>query len=109
MAMRKSTRRELAKLREIALHFLDGVRCFFCRKLLLPDGVLESHEPGSGRGVPLYLAITEHHVNGNHDDNRRSNRVWAHRTCHRRHHASLPWGNANGGIPRQPRRPRAAA
>jgi hypothetical protein len=91
MAMRKSSRRELAKLREFAMHFLEGLDCHFCGKPLLPRELLAEHEPGSGCGpvlVDVITGIAEHHVNHDHHDNRKRNRVWCHKTCHRRHHAS---------------------
>lgn len=30
--------------------------------------------------------LTEHHVDGNHFNNMRGNRVLVHRTCHKAHH-----------------------
>jgi hypothetical protein len=101
VAMRKSTRRELLKLREVALHFLEGQCCCFCHLPLIEADVFERYEPGSGEGVPLtsLLAITEHHRNGNHADNRKRNRTWAHRTCHKRFHAALRWREAHGFFP----------
>ena len=82
MAMRKSSRRELNKLRELAHFFLEGQRCFFCRQLLVPDA--DSIGVGEGTGAPLPDAcdVVFHHINGNHYDNRRANKAPAHDRCH---------------------------
>ena len=93
MAMRKSIRRELNKLRELARHFLEGETCCFCHKPWLPPNALDDHEHGSGTGSPLLLDVTIHHRDGDHFNNAKANRTLAHRACHRRHHATLPWGN----------------
>jgi hypothetical protein len=105
MAMRKSVRRELVKLREIAAHFLEGLTCSLCRKPLIPVETFDVHEPGSGAGVPLtgLVDITEHHKNGNHDDNRKKNREYVHRECHRRHHANRRWTAEGGFFQSKPR------
>jgi hypothetical protein len=103
LELRNATRRELGKLREVARHALEGKQCFFCHLPLLPADVFKGHKAGDSRGKPLPEVedITEHHIDGNHDNNAIENRVYTHGTCHKKHHASLPWGNANNGIPRE--------
>lgn len=86
MAMRKSTRRELRKLRELVYHLLDGKICCFCfLPLIDTDGV----QFGSGDGPPLSDKVTIHHRDGCHENNERSNRRLAHARCHKSHHARL--------------------
>lgn len=91
MGMRKSTRQELRKLREIARECLEGKRCFFCKELLIPeDGNHYAH--GDGEGSPFdvdFKKYTIHHKNGDHDDNRKRNRKWSHTKCHKSFHLTL--------------------
>lgn len=85
MAMRKSTRRELRKLRELVHFLLAERRCCFCRQLLVETP--GHYAPGNGEGPPLDDAICVHHRDGDHHNNRRANTRLAHSTCHKRFHA----------------------
>lgn len=71
------------QLKEITKHFLeqDKPTCFFC------------HKPITERDLPDN--ITDHHINGNREDNRSKNKALAHETCHRKH-------NYNEVKPRNP-------
>jgi hypothetical protein len=86
MAMSPRIRRELGKQRELLWHFLEGQKCFFCKDPLLS---LEDQRRtaeisfGNATAPPMDLDITIHHENGNHDDNRKSNRKPAHESCHK--------------------------
>jgi len=86
--MRSSTRAELNKLREIAWFVLRDQKCCFCHKPLLPKEKLKCQD-GNGRGEPMpeIVRVTIHHRNGNHHDNRRTNKRLSHQPCHKRHHA----------------------
>jgi hypothetical protein len=98
MGMRKSTRQELRKLREIVREVFEitkdspekGVSvnrlCFFCNEPLI-DGE-NSYHPGDGEGSPIdsLMEFTLHHKDGNHSNNKHSNRKWSHRRCHKSHH-----------------------
>lgn len=86
MAMRKSTRRELRKLRELVHLLLAAKRCCFCRKPLVE---VEDGWQGSGDGPQLAAKVTIHHKNGDHDDNRPSNHALCHQTCHKSHHMKI--------------------
>jgi hypothetical protein len=95
MGMRKSSRHELNKLREIA-HFLLGSndgrtltqlrRCYFCHRPVVdaPAGVRH----GEGTGAPLVelLDVTIHHIDGDHFHDAQRNKALAHAPCHQRHH-----------------------
>jgi hypothetical protein len=103
MAMSNRIRQELGKLRELAWHFLEGEKCFFCRKDLL--GIEDmvngaSVRFGNATAPPMDLDITIHHRNGNHEDNRKRNRKLAHATCHKQHHANLVFAEVNGVKPK---------
>lgn len=87
MGMRKSTRQELRMLRGIVRSVLEDVKCPFCREPLLADDNHYTH--GAGEGSPLDVELTEHHKNGKHHDNRKKNRVWTHRSCHKSYHLAL--------------------
>ena len=89
MAMSKSIRRELGKGRELLWQLLEDKKCFFCKKLFLPEGVPDYVKFGNGAAPPVPLDITTHHKNGNHNDNRKCNRVLAHDGCHKSFHAGL--------------------
>lgn len=89
MAMSRMIRRELGKSRELLWQLLEGKKCCFCKKPLLPDGIPAYVKFGNGSAPPLPLDITTHHRNGNHDDNRPSNRKLAHECCHKSYHAVL--------------------
>lgn len=70
--------RRYARLREFALLLIEqhGVKCYFCGKPITPED------------IPLRRVdkLTEHHVDGNHENNDASNCVLAHRSCHRSYH-----------------------
>jgi hypothetical protein len=103
MAMRRSVRRELAKLRELTRYFLTGGRCernrrgeavcFFCRKPVLL-AVENCHVVGEGGGSPINRDIVIHHINHDHFDDRPINMTLAHKSCHSRYHARC---NFHGG------------
>lgn len=101
MAMSNRIRQELGKLRELAWHFLEGEKCFFCHKPLLNA---EDRATvvcfGNATAPPMDLDITTHHKNGDHDDNRKANRKLAHATCHKQHHANLVFAKINGVKPK---------
>ena len=81
--VRKSTRQELRKLREIVHDVFDGRPCFFCAAPLLTRAAANH---GDSDGPKLLDQLTLHHVDGDHQNNAPANRVWAHRFCHKRHH-----------------------
>lgn len=68
------TYKRTRQLKQLSTHFLEKhkPKCFFCHKVLtvtdLPDN------------------ITDHHINGDHSDNRPANKALSHETCHRQHH-----------------------
>jgi hypothetical protein len=62
----------LAKLKALVMDLLQGKVCFFC------------HEPFDDP-----LQVTEHHINGDHFDNRPENKSPAHEKCHRSYHAKI--------------------
>jgi len=68
------TYKRTRQLKNLSLHFLEKYKpkCFFCHQSLtekdLPDN------------------ITDHHINGDHNDNRPANKALAHETCHRQYH-----------------------
>lgn len=97
MAMRKSTRQELRKLREMVRWAYAAAICYFCHESLLgsdpefdsddEDGeTTDAYAPGDGESSPMDSDVTLHHINGDHSDNRRCNHAWAHRRCHKSHH-----------------------
>lgn len=86
MAASRRTINELAKARELLRHLLRGKLCFFCHDPLLTAAHLEGHKPGSGRGRPLVIDITEHHLDGNHENDDPENLDLSHGCCHRRFH-----------------------
>ncbi len=113
MAMRKSTRSELNKLRELFWYFIHGKRCAICKEKFVEDDVYTLHRHGDGTGAPLSMRLTIHHKNGDHDDNERSNHGLVHATCHRRYHANKPctydWRKGEKGIDLNSGRSRRAA
>lgn len=70
--------RRYARIRTFLLHLIEKyeVKCFFCGKQL------------TEADIPLRKVdrITEHHIDGNHDNNDILNKAFAHRSCHKRHH-----------------------
>jgi hypothetical protein len=87
MGMRRSTRQELRKLREIAREILDGKTCLFCKELLISED--NSYGHGDGEGSPFATDLTLHHRDGDHSNNDKRNRVWTHRRCHKSYHLTL--------------------
>lgn len=83
MAMRKSTRSELNKLRELVHYLLAERKCCFCKQPLIevPDGWV----PGTGSGPPLKAKVAVHHKDGWEDPVKDTQ--LCHRKCHLRHHA----------------------
>jgi hypothetical protein len=92
MSMRKSTRQELRKCREIIRFILRGKKCWFYGRKNHPDckGLLihsKSYaKDGDGQGSPV-RSITIHHIDSNHGNDRDNNKALVHDSCHRRHHA----------------------
>lgn len=86
--MRNSTKRELYKLRELARFFMRDLCCFFCKKGLMPRSKCKAKD-GDGRGSPIDPKITVHHVDGNHSNDRRSNKRLCHTRCHKRYNARI--------------------
>src|SRR3954452_15661328 len=100
MAMRKSTRQELRKLREMVRWAYADVVCCFCHEPLLSnestlwddededeeDEIVDAYAPGDGESSPMNTDVTLHHLDGDHSNNLRSNHAWAHRRCHKSHH-----------------------
>jgi len=94
MAMRKSTRQELRKLREILRFLLRGKCCFFCKRKLI--SAKSYAKDGDGQGSPISRQLTIHHVNGNHSDDRRENKRLTHQRCHRSYEKRKWWREARG-------------
>ncbi len=91
LSMRKSTRRELNKARELIWHFLEGERCFFCKELLAEQPEIEF---GLAQGPPIPVEITIHHKDEESNrkkfsavDQSKANRTLAHRRCHKAYDA----------------------
>lgn len=87
--MRRSTRLELAKLRELAHFLLQGKCCFFCKKPLITTINRVPH--GDGNGSPINRLITIHHVDGDHSNDARSNKRLVHTTCHKAYNMRRLW------------------
>src|ERR1700722_16094676 len=102
MAMSNTTRKELGKCRELLWMFLPGKKCFFCKQLLLPNGIPPYVKFGNASGAPIdVLGITQHHKDENHDNNDLRNIVLCHESCHKSHHAVKIFKNwRNGGARR---------
>lgn len=87
MGMRRSTRQELRKLREIVREVFEGVDCYFCKESLLNGDGKNHYGHGDGEGSPVRMTeLTLHHRDGNHHNNEKRNRVWSHRRCHKSYH-----------------------
>lgn len=84
--MRKSTRREINKLRELFWYLLRGQRCAHCNELFIEDDDWVILPHGTGHGRPLGdLAITIDHKIP-HGGNAPRNLRLMHKKCHGRHH-----------------------
>jgi hypothetical protein len=83
MSMRKQTRRELRKLRELVHVLLAGRTCPFCGGAVAQprDGW-----QGSADGPVLTERLTVHHRDGDHGNNLPGNHEVCHRRCHKAHH-----------------------
>lgn len=82
-------------MRELLRFLLIGVKCWFCRDVLLS----EPSQPvqfGNGTAEPLEVNITQHHLDENHDNNTPENIVLSHQSCHKRHHALLVFRRLRG-------------
>ena len=89
MSMRKSTRQELRKCRELIRHLIRGKICWFCKKPLMDD---ESYaKDGDGQGSPISRLITIHHKDGNHKNDEKKNKKLAHTSCHKSYHMKERW------------------
>lgn len=84
MGMRRSTRQELRKLREIVREVFEDRLCPFCKESMLDTE--DCSAPGNGDGSPFNVEWSLHHKDGDHHNNERSNRVWSHRRCHKSFH-----------------------
>jgi hypothetical protein len=84
--MRKSTRHELNKLREMFWYLIRGKRCAACHELFVEDDAWIVMPHGTGHGQPMgKLQITIDHrvtLGGNAPRNMRL----MHKSCHGRHH-----------------------
>jgi hypothetical protein len=83
--VRRTTRRELHKLRELVHVLLAGRTCGFCRKPLLT--VTNTYKIGEGRGAPVNHDLTWHHRDGDHHNDDPANLALTHDGCHRAYHA----------------------
>lgn len=101
MSMRKSTRQELRKSREILRFCLRGKICFFCNTPLITTKSYA--KDGDGQGSPV-RNITVHHKDGNHRNDAEKNKALCHDKkvkrgkkviCigHRGFHMKLRWQN----------------
>ena len=102
MSMRKSTRQELRKCREINRFLLGPAgalqprdkhgNCIcwfdFCRKPLVTDKSYA--KDGDGQGSPV-RGLTIHHKDGDHENDAPKNKALTHDPCHRSHHAKERW------------------
>lgn len=67
--------KRMVQMKMLLWYSMNGKRCYFCKELLLKTYKASNPQ-----------AITVHHINGNHFDNRAANTAFAHSTCHRSHH-----------------------
>jgi len=84
MGMRKSTRQELRKLREIVREVFEDRLCPFCKEPMITEDNCYNH--GDGESSPFDIDWALHHKDGNHSNNEKRNRVWTHRRCHKSYH-----------------------
>lgn len=90
---RSPRRRRLRNLVRLLDSWLQGQPCFFCGQDLWSPGWWKDGMNG----------VTIHHRNGDHDDERPRNKVWAHSACHKAHHQQqrqwARFGKPAGAIP----------
>ena len=95
MAMSNAIRRELSKSRELLWLFLYREVCFFCGKRLLCKSDLQRFRTikfGNAQAQPMEdesRDVTEHHVDGNHENNHPDNLAFCHEKCHKSYHAKI--------------------
>jgi hypothetical protein len=82
--MRKSTRRELAMLRDLAHSLLPKMRCKICRQFLMEEHPRYSF--GDRTSIPVEVKLAAHHLDHDHSNGSFANRAWVHDSCHRRYH-----------------------
>jgi hypothetical protein len=106
MAMSKSVRRELAAARELLWFLLAKETCFFCKHSILTaedrELLREWVRFGNRQTPPCasILSITEHHLDGDHENNDPDNIALSHSCCHKRHHANEAFSGLNGVTPK---------
>ena len=83
--MRRATRRELHKLREVVHVLLAGKTCMFCRTPLVTT--TNAYKIGESRGGPVNADLTWHHKDGDHWNDDPKNLALTHDSCHRSYHA----------------------
>ncbi|KKL92789.1 hypothetical protein LCGC14_1881130 [marine sediment metagenome] len=81
----KSKNSKLERAKFWIKHFVETTnpKCYFCRTAMKWE---EFYPNISGEQNDNW---TEHHINGNHSDNRPKNRTPSHTGCHRSHHRKL--------------------
>lgn len=87
MAMRKTQRNELRKLRELVRSLLEDQPCSLC---LFPLITGRRVKPGNSDGAPVH-GITIHHHDGDHANDAKDNRRYVHSSCHKSLHMKLGW------------------
>ena len=92
--MRKSTRRELNKLRELFWYLIRGQRCAHCKELFVEDDAWTVMPHGTGHGLPLgnLLITIDHKIT--FGGNAPSNLRLMHKRCHGQHHMQERHANA---------------
>lgn len=97
MGMRRSTRQELRKLRELVWEAYEGVNCYFCREPLLEGENLYGNGNGDGTKTDQMMEITVHHRDGDHYNNTAGNHKPCHRRCHKSFHMKERWAAKRKG------------
>ena len=86
--MRRSSRRELNKLRELVHFLLVGRVCCFCHKAL-SETAEEFVKHGESTGPKFAERLTIHHKDGNHENQAHENKELCHTSCHKSYHRKL--------------------
>jgi hypothetical protein len=90
MSMRKSTRQELRKSRELLRFFLRDKNCYICDTPLLAKSDRDSYaKDGDGQASPITEMPTIHHIDLDHDNDKQGNKAPVHDVCHRSFHLTL--------------------